>query len=409
MRLVLAVLALVLAEASFRALLWVRGDAYGSDDARRALERMRSEMWDSVPTGGDGGEASPERPNRFQHPYLGWETLRGLARIEGQARKRGAENSYEIWVVGGSVAAGFGEKDREGAPTLIAELQADPRFQDRPIRVISHGRGAFKQPQQINLVTFLLAILPAPDAVINLDGFNEVAIGNQNAVAGVHPAYPSMPQWLELARTDSSNATLLGLALEIQRQKEHGDRLMSRTLGWGLHRSAISGWLAVRRMGSVRAAWGQAQAEYAEALGNARTDHLKGPSYPDGEEAIYRAVRVWTESSRSLHAICAARGIHYLHVLQPTLHDRGSKPLTEEEIGTGAAADTWIEGVRVGYPLLRAAGERLKTQGVAFHDTSQVFAETPETLYFDACHFVPRGNAILARAVARAFLESLPD
>jgi hypothetical protein len=119
-------------------------------------------------------------------------------------------------------------------------------------------------------------------------------------------------------------------------------------------------------------------------------------------------VQNWCESSRSLHALCAARGIASLHVLQPTLHDEGSKPLTPAEVEAGAGGpDSWIRAVRAGYPLLREAGARLTELGVPFHDATGVFAGDERELCYDVCHFGGPGQFTLAADVGAALARSL--
>ena len=53
------------------------------------------------------------------------------------------------------------------------------------------------------------------------------------------------------------------------------------------------------------------------------------------------AIRSNDEHMASLaeHHLCEPRGILYLHVLQPTLHDPGSKPITPEEQEKGIGDD----------------------------------------------------------------------
>ncbi len=104
-----------------------------------------------------------------------------------------------------------------------------------------------------------------------------------------------------------------------------------------------------------------------------------------------------------------ARDITYLHVLQPTLHDEGSKPLTDDERRTGKAPEVWESAARSGYPLLREAGAKLREQGVAFHDGSSTFATLEEQVYYDACHFRKPGHDVLADSVARALLDTLSE
>jgi hypothetical protein len=109
-----------------------------------------------------------------------------------------------------------------------------------------------------------------------------------------------------------------------------------------------------------------------------------------------------------MHALCAARGIAYVHVLQPTLHDTGSKPLTPEELAGGAAPESWTWAVGEGYPLLRSTGAELSAAGVRFVDASGVFAGVQTAIYHDSCHFRLEGNVLLCELVAPAILAALP-
>jgi hypothetical protein len=137
---------------------------------------------------------------------------------------------------------------------------------------------------------------------------------------------------------------------------------------------------------------------------------MEGPPFDRAEPAVFEAcAKLWIESSLSLQALCSSRGIVYLHVLQPTLHDPGSKPLSAEELALAPGPPEWRPGVLTGYPMLRSRSKTLAQRGVWFLDESQAFAHTPETLYFDACHFHPPGNRILARDIAPFFLEHVLD
>ncbi|HVS18027.1 MAG TPA: hypothetical protein VMT18_05460 [Planctomycetota bacterium] len=95
-------------------------------------------------------------------------------------------------------------------------------------------------------------------------------------------------------------------------------------------------------------------------------------------------------------------------MLQPTLHDEGSKPLTEEERSSGTLVEPMRLAVRDGYPLLRERGARLAADGERFVDASLIFADFAPTLYYDACHFRSPGTEMLARTAAQALLAALP-
>ena len=135
---------------------------------------------------------------------------------------------------------------------------------------------------------------------------------------------------------------------------------------------------------------------------------MLGPRLPEGLSLLESAANVWYESSRILRAICDARGIPYVHVLQPTLHDEGSKPLTDEERGSATLVESMRVAVRDGYPLLRERGFALAAEGERFVDASRLFAGVAETLYYDACHFRAPGTDMLAREAAHALLLELP-
>lgn len=113
-------------------------------------------------------------------------------------------------------------------------------------------------------------------------------------------------------------------------------------------------------------------------------------------------VRVWSQSAIHLDAICRAHGIPLLHVLQPTLHDEGAKPMSEQEKVACRISVPWEEGVDEGYPRLRAEGERLRERGVHFVDGSPLFREWTETLYRDACHLITPGSVALAEFLAQS-------
>ena len=67
-----------------------------------------------------------------------------------------------------------------------------------------------------------------------------------------------------------------------------------------------------------------------------------------------------------MHELCEARGVRYLHAIQPTLHDRGSKPVTDEEFRIGIGEAGYDEAVLVGYPLLREGLAQLSREATDF-------------------------------------------
>ncbi|MCP3915914.1 MAG: hypothetical protein GY711_10200 [bacterium] len=399
-------------ELGLRVVLWAIGNPYDATVAERAMRGHLREF--------DGrtfvernarirrGEVPrPDLIGRVSHPFFGWQTLRARDDVERRMRMalERTEDEYVIWIFGGSVAGIFASRNG-GAHLLIERLAADPRFAERGISTEAYALAAFKQPQQLMQAAYLFSLGLVPDAVINLDGFNEVALGSMNAEHGSSPVYPAINQWGSLAVPPDSDpavadsyGALVGL---LRRANGLGHGVLNR----GLHKSALIGWCAEKQLGKYVRQSSHARRIYHDAvlaLGAGKV--LSGPEEPaDGRATLDQVIDNWVESSVSLGALCAVRGVTYLHVLQPTLHDEGSKPLTEEEVEAAGMYDSWEEGTRTGYPLLRAAGERLRVGGVAFLDASAVFREVEQTLYRDGCHFNTAGNLILADAIAAAFL-----
>ena len=202
----------------------------------------------------------------------------------------------------------------------------------------------------------------------------------------------------------------LDLLASLRLAAREAEELALRALaGWTLH-SAI---LARRTLGRVRglhARWTAAQAELVRHWTEAEETDPRAAARRDAQRADPLAgldadVGVWAEASRSMHALCADRGLAYLHLLQPTLHDEGSKELTPEERAAGIDARGIDPRIRAGYERLRARGAELRALGVDFVDLTQVFADVPETLYYDRCHVNRAGNRILAQELARLIAE----
>jgi len=418
LQLLLILLAAFSVEGGYRLFLLARGEGYGARSARARLVELASPMRDPLPQTLEPADATPAHPAQapgqerlILHPFYAFENALSIQSLENELfgfRHGEYGDEYKIAVIGGSVAGIFGVR---GSEKLCALLEADPRLAGRKVHVFGHGRGSFKQPQQLNLVNYLLASGGRYDAIINLDGFNEVALSGHNLWEGASPIYPSVFRWAHLAQGAKLEAADLDLLSSAWSARREGLELAQLSLADGRMHSAILGRARLRRMDRIRARWAQAQESYGKRLLERDADFsMRGPRFEGDHEAMLAAVVVgWVESSRSLQALCDARGMSYLHVLQPTLHDKGSKPLTPQELASDNAHQSWIEAVGRGYPMLRAAGASLRAAQVNFLDASMIFKDTPQTLYFDACHFRAPGVVMLAEQVAARFLEVMRE
>ncbi|MCK6448430.1 MAG: hypothetical protein L6Q99_18730 [Planctomycetes bacterium] len=401
--------ALALAELGTRILLAVRGKPYDAAAAAERIGTLHSGLVDAVPNARrvDAAETANARSQgQVLHPYFGYDFdgyFDALAVELQYYRSQTAQDTYDVMVLGGSVAMNFAQS---GIEKLVAELRKDPELANRRIQITKHGRAAHKAPQAWLVLQFMLCAGAKPDAVITLDGFNEVAVGLQNVRQSVAATYPCANVWIALAGAVASDGESLDAALTLRERQLaviDGAETYAR---FGLERSALASWIATARIERLGNAATEAAAELQRAVGGATTFRaLAGRFEPATDADTVRVlVRAWRESAISLHALCENRGIDFLEILQPTALLADSKPLTQRERESAVADESWRVAVDLGYPELLRVGRELAERGVPFLDATRVFANTEETLYYDTCHFRERGYELLAVEIGRAFV-----
>ncbi len=402
------ILSLVLAEIGMRVMLRMQGEPYDGAALMAELERNADTVKAFTPRNLTRPDSIPA--DRVRHPFFGSESGPDPGGVLAHFQETAPEAMFEVLVVGGSVSMLFA---RDAGEELRQALAKDPRLQGREVRVLHGGHAAYKQPQQLNKVAYFFAHGYRPDVVLNIDGFNEVANGFNNGMSGTHPLYPTPPVWAGLfwGRSAADIELAAGRARLKQLGQEYRGKLDSAKR-FGLLQSAITGSLVRSQLRSIQKQRSNLQNALIEqdnpkTAGEKRTQgrELRGDSYDRDESAIMAlSIRNWVECSISLSAICEARGVRYLHALQPTLWDPGAKPIADKEQDL-SGAKAWRQGVETGYPLMRAAAPELEAAGVHFLDLSKSFAEVEEPIYFDPCHFAPEGSKMLVSDVAGAILK----
>ena len=122
------------------------------------------------------------------HPYVGFVpapvgrdgTKKGILR---HIRPR-SEGQRLVGVFGGSFAAGVCRHGRKTFENLLSEP-------GKRAVILCFAVAGYKQPQQLMMLTYFLSLGGVLDVVINIDGFNEVALPLvENTPKGVFPIYP---------------------------------------------------------------------------------------------------------------------------------------------------------------------------------------------------------------------------
>lgn len=314
---------------------------------------------------------------------------------------------YLVGITGGSVAYLL---SAHGIDRLLTGLQAIPELRRKKIAVMRLALGGFKEPQQLLTMTYLLAQGIRPDMLINLDGFNEVALPSAELLPKqVCPWFPRTWPRMTPPSTDAGEQQLIDQA--------HGWRFLAGRL-----RSWRQEPLAVRSIivGVALAAGQQfiadqaSQAERQLLSYNRPAEYhraIDGPRFTGSSDTdLYRQLaQVWAESSRQLDRLCRSNGVIYVHCLQPNQYDPGAKPMRDAERRIAWRDDhPYRPGVQNGYPWLRRYGAELRNDQVCFFDLSMMFRNHLEPLYSDdACHLNQAGNDLLAQAVVAAVAETL--
>ena len=427
----LAALALCLAALELAALaLFPLIDGRGFSYRRLAAERARvvaEGRAPALPAPGRGSAAGGEReapeprgrPERTAaqlapHPFVGFVYDPESPWLEASLKQGGlplSEQGFfvvpgppgegEEWtlaVFGGSLATFLAI---DGRQALSETLAASPRLRGRRIRVRSFALGGYKQPQMAQALMYLSSLGERFDAVVELDGFNELALSVQeHRATGKFPFYPRDWERLVGPAPGPDELRRLGRIAYLQALRaEQAQAFSRRPLRWSVAAALV--WRSLDRRLSRQLA---AAREAAAARRSAADSYaLRGPRrrYPSDQALFAELARVWGLSSLQMHRLCAGAGIAYHHFLQPNQYVPGSKPMGAAERRLAFRADhPYRSAVERGYPLLQAEGRELRRQGVPFSDLVPLFAGVREPMYADdCCHLNAAGYERLGRRI----------
>ena len=347
------------------------------------------------------------------HPYLGYVTnpdaADGVSELGFwgsddplQARSQG---TVQIGLFGGSLAHLL---SAELSHTLTRELGQLPRFRGKEVVLRSFAVGGYKQPQQLMALNYLLSLGAEFDLVINIDGFNEVAL--HSSENGRHAVFPSYPRAWYLRAADLPDPVVR--SLRGQRDYLRGRRRSwATTLAKAPYRySILAGFVWRWRDNTLTATIEEARQLILDHEPSEVSYLATGPRLALESEHVYEELaRVWHRSSLQMSRLCDANGVAYFHFLQPNQYVPNSKKLSSEERESAYSPDhPYRLGVVEGYPILEHEGIALVEAGVHFRDLTQIFSQVEDTLYNDdCCHVNEAGSKLLSEVVAREIRETL--
>jgi hypothetical protein len=316
------------------------------------------------------------------------------------ARKDGRQALVGIF--GGSVARAFCDR---GTPRLIAALRADSAFAGRDIIPLCFSHEGYKQPQQLLVLAYFLSLGQQYDLVINIDGFNEVALGSRNAERGRDISMPSPihidPLLNLIDRATMTPERVYALA-RISAYKERLNRLsaaMRRSSFAAVHFALDRYYVfTMNRYRNEVAAFDSLPANPPAASVLLLTPPVKPRGVTD---AVFEDVAAdWAAASVLMRDMLAARGVPYLHVLQPNQYFT-KRAFSAEEARVALNKDQPFKPVvESGYPALVRAAVALGSKEQFLDATTAFDRETAPMYEDDCCHYTDRGYERLAELIA---------
>lgn len=315
---------------------------------------------------------------------------------------------YVIGIFGGSVGVWFCQV---GVHAMLRRLEQHPFFKDRELVPVCFSHEGYKQPQQLIVLSYFMSIGQQFDMVINIDGFNEVALGSMNHQRGLDISMPSVMHIDPLVNL-LDQATLTPAKLQslsrIEADKERLNSVIARMDGaW----SAAVGFVLRRMYNATLASYRQELDLFARLPSNPSASSLllTTPRLRGRDDArLYDDIaRSWAESSVLMNELLTSRGVPYFHVLQPNQYFTTRTFSPDEARIARSDASPFRTGAERGYPVLLQASKAGALGQVNFSSAVEIFDREPSAAYVDdCCHYTLRGNQLLGEFIAMRILAS---
>ncbi|MGB3512357.1 MAG: hypothetical protein WBA93_24590 [Microcoleaceae cyanobacterium] len=327
------------------------------------------------------------------------------------------KNQFVIGVFGGSVASDFALNsiinEAKGNEGFIQYLKNIPQLKDKEIIVLSFASGGYKQPQQLLILNYFISIGQEFDLVINIDGFNEVALSNLNNQAQVELALPSVQHIQPLTGLANNDLSVMKAIVEISELK---DKLLTAINKLESCKLALChsfrSWQVKQFLDSYQKQvinYDEKIARKSNKIGG--SDSLvyftKMPAVLEDDVAFEKMSDIWYDSSLTMNQILSSRNIPYFHFIQPNQYYPTQRVFTEEEKFLVIENHPYAEGIKKGYPVLLSKVDDLQKENVNVFSAVTILDDEKSPVYRDACcHYNMIGETILEKYIANS-IESV--
>jgi len=328
--------------------------------------------------------------------------------------KKTKNNQFFIGVFGGSVASDYAifQVQNQILPKYLKQL---PGLKDKEFVILSFATGGYKQPQQLLILNYFLALGQELDMVVNIDGFNEVALSNLNNKNQIDLTMPSIQHILPLTSLANNSLSTKAMKATIRIQENKA------RINQGLERLQQCSLAACDALTSV----------YVQNLvNNYKTDVIKfekertKQQKDDSGSVIYintnnsvlqdsvafeKMALNWAKSSIFMQKVLSAINVPYFHILQPNQYYQTKRVFGEAEKQIAFNKETpYAKSVQIGYPALFKKFPNLEKNNINILNAVNVFDKTKEAVYVDSCcHYNQAGEVVFSNYVGSSILESL--
>ncbi|HLO51111.1 MAG TPA: hypothetical protein VK211_22040 [Kamptonema sp.] len=327
------------------------------------------------------------------------------------------KNQFIVAIFGGSVANNFAI-DEYVTKRFSQKLKSFPEFANKEIIILNFANGGYKQPQQLLILNYFLALGQEFNMVVNIDGFNEVALSNLNNKAQVDVGMPSVQhiQPLTGLANNSLSPEVMNSIVKITETKKQ----LRETIN-NLDTCKLALCYTMRSFQLKRlvedyqkqiVAYDQNVKQSNATDGKNNIVYIpKAKAVLDDAAAFEKMVAVWSESSLMMKQLLAKRSIKYFQFIQPNQYYPTKRVFTEEEKRLYLSPDSpYSAAVKRGYPLLLSQAEVLQKVKLNIFSAVNILDNTKETVYKDACcHYNETGDEILATYISSSIVQRLRE
>ena len=327
---------------------------------------------------------------------------------------KSSENQYIVGVFGGSVASNYSVYEIQNK-ILETKLKQLPELKDKEIIILSLATGGYKQPQQLLILNYMLSLGQKFDLVINIDGFNEVALSKVNDKYQLDFTMPSANHILALTQLADSSLSdkALQALLKIKQTKPKIEPAIEQIKKCKLASCYAFQSLQLQLLlKDYRTQIQRFERYRTKADGKGVEDSIlyfyvqRQPL--EVEELFGKITRNWVETSKLMRDTLAAENIPYFHILQPNQYYQTERVFSEAEQQIAWSDDSpYDKAVRQAYPMLIENINLLKLDNINIMNAVNVFDQTLDTVYIDdCCHYNPLGEKILSEAIAEFIIQN---